>query len=111
MSATRYWLAAAALFVVGGQLVAQQAPSYAKDVRPFLAKYCLECHNSKAMKAGLDLETYQGLRLGSDSGEVLKPGQPDASRFVLLVEGKAQPHMPPKKARFHPNPKEIPVLR
>jgi WD40 repeat protein len=111
MSATRYWLAAAVLLVTGGHLVAQQPPSYAKDVRPFLAKYCLECHNSKAMKAGLDLETYQGLRLGSDAGEVLKPGQPDASRFVLLVEGKTQPHMPPKKARFHPTPKEIPVLR
>jgi WD40 repeat protein len=99
------------LTLCAGGISAQQPPSYGRDVRPFLTKYCLECHNSKDAKGGLDLETYKGLRAGGDNGEVLTPGRADASRLVLRVEGKEKPTMPPKKARFHPTAREIPVLR
>jgi WD40 repeat protein len=99
------------LVVLARSVPAQQPPSYARDVRPFLTKYCLECHNSKEAKSGLDLESYKGLRAGGDGGAVVIPGQPDASRLVLMVEGKKKPKMPPKKARFHPSAREIPVLR
>ncbi len=88
-----------------------QPPSYARDVRPFLVKYCLECHNSKNPKSGLDLETYKALRKGSEGGEVLVPGKPEESLFVTLVEGKDKPKMPPKEAKRHPKAKEIPLLR
>ena len=90
---------------------AQQPVSYAKDVRPFLAKYCLECHNAKSAKLGLNLETVKAIREGSDGGSVLEPGRPDASRIVLLVEGKDKPPMPPKDAKFHPKKEEIGILR
>jgi hypothetical protein len=99
------------LLCIAGGASAQQPPSFARDVRPFLTKYCLECHNSKEAKSGLDLETYKGLRAGGDGGEVVVPGRPDASRLVLRVEGKDKPKMPPKKARFHPKPAEYAVLR
>jgi WD40 repeat protein len=95
---------------VGG-LTAQQPPSYARDVRPFLTKFCLECHNSKEAEGGLDLETYKGLLAGGDKGGDLTPGRPDASRIVLRSEGKEKPKMPPRKARFHPTPREVAVLR
>lgn len=112
MRAIRFgMLAGLVLVVLGAQARTQQAPSYAKDVRPFLAKYCLECHNGKALKGGLDLETYKSLRAGADSGEVVVPGKADSSRIVLLVEGKDDPKMPPKKAKFQPTPKEYAVLR
>ncbi len=87
------------------------APSYAKDVRPFLVKYCLECHNAKAFKAGLDLESYKSLREGSDRGPVMEAGKPEQSPLVLLAEGKKEPRMPPKKASRHPKSAEVAVLR
>ena len=34
--------ASLAILLIVAPLRAQDAPSYAKDVRPFLAKYCLE---------------------------------------------------------------------
>jgi WD40 repeat protein len=96
---------------VAGSARAQQTASYAKDVRPFLVKYCLECHNAKNHKAGLDLETYKTLRAGSEGGEVVVPGKPDESPLVFLVEKKDKPHMPPKEAKRHPAPKETAILR
>jgi hypothetical protein len=112
MPMTRSWLLSAlALALCTGRLTAQQPPSYARDVRPFLTKFCLECHNTREAKGGLDLETYKGLRAGGDNGEALVPGQPDASRMVLRVEGKQKPQMPPRKARFHPSAGEYAVLR
>src|SRR5947209_6061420 len=92
-------------------LAAQSQPSYAKQVRPFLAKYCLECHNAKSAKLGLNLETVKAILEGSDGGPVLEPGKPDESRIVLLVEGKDKPIMPPKEAKFHPTKAEIGMLR
>src|SRR4051812_36717865 len=91
-----------ALFIAATPLLAQPAPSYAKQVRPFLTKYCLECHNAKALKGGLNLETYQSMMEGSDRGPVVKAGKPNASRIVLLSEGKEKPLMPPAKAKFQP---------
>jgi hypothetical protein len=34
-----------------------QVPSYTKDVRPFLDKYCLECHQGNKSKTGVNLES------------------------------------------------------
>src|SRR5260370_12267963 len=108
----RVWLVVlCVLATTGATAVAQQPASYAKDVRPFLARYCLECHNAKALKGGLDVETYKGLEEGSARGPAVVPGKPDASPLVLLPEGKKEPKMPPKKAQRHPRPAEVAVLR
>jgi hypothetical protein len=103
-------LSSGVLLVSGPWLSAQQPPSYAKHVQPFLAKYCLECHNAAKLKGGLNLESFKMLQLGSDNGAVLTPGMPDKSRIVLLVEGKDKPTMPPKKAK-QPKPEETAILR
>jgi WD40 repeat protein len=91
-------------------LEAQQPPSYAKQVKPFLAKYCLECHSADQAKGDLVLETFKDLMAGGKNGPVVVPGKPDESRFVLLPEGKAKPPMPPKKAR-QPQLAEVAILR
>jgi WD40 repeat protein len=88
---------------------AEQPPSYAKQVRPFLARYCLSCHNATKLEGGLDLESYKTLREGGAHGEVVVPGKADDSRLVMMVEGKRKPTMPPKKAP-QPKPEEIGVL-
>jgi WD40 repeat protein len=102
---------AAAFFACLSNASAQAPPSYAKDVRPFLAKYCLECHNAKALKGGLNLETYKGIQEGADKGPVLSAGKPAESLLVTSVEGKTKPAMPPKTAKFHPKAEEIALVR
>lgn len=95
---------------VAGQASAQQPPSFARQVRPFLAKYCLECHCAQQSKGDLSLESFASLMKGGKSGPVIEPGKPDDSRLVLLVERKEQPFMPPKTAR-QPRANETAVLR
>src|SRR5437763_16293073 len=102
MKAITHMLALAALTLGTQALAAQDKPSYAKHVRPFLAKYCLECHNAKTAKLGLNLETVKSILEGGDGGPVVEVGKPDDSRIVLLVEGKDKPAIPPKEAKVHP---------
>jgi hypothetical protein len=112
MSISRRVIFAGFVFaILADRLPAQEIVSYAKDVRPFLSRYCLECHNAKSLKGGLDLESFKGIKAGSDNGPVLVPGKPDESPLVLLAEGKKTPRMPPQKAQRHPRQEEIRVLR
>ena len=98
--------------VVGTPVAARaQSPvSFARQVKPFLARYCLECHNREAMKGELDLESLKAMHRGGKNGAVLVAGKPDESRLVLAVEGKAKPAMPPKAAK-QPTREEAKVLR
>jgi WD40 repeat protein len=89
---------------------AEKGASYSRQVRPLLVRYCVECHNGKKLKAGLDLETYESLLEGADSGPVLMAGKPDESKLVRLVEHKDEPYMPPKKSR-QPKASAVSVLR
>jgi WD40 repeat protein len=84
--------------------------SFSRQVRPFFVRYCVECHNPKTMKAGLDLETYESLMEGADSGPVLVAAKPDESRMVRLTEHKDEPFMPPRKSR-QPKTDELRLLR
>jgi hypothetical protein len=91
--------------------VAQDAPpSYTKDIRPFLTKYCMECHKSTNAKAGLSVETYDAIMKGSRKRKAVVPGKADESRLVTTVEGRTRPVMPPKN-KAKPNEKEIATLR
>src|SRR6516162_6255028 len=71
------------LFALAQVVHSQEPASYARQVRPFLAKYCIECHNSKIHKRGLNLETHKSILEGSDNGPVLAVGKPDESPLVL----------------------------
>jgi Planctomycete cytochrome C/WD domain, G-beta repeat len=95
-----------------GAVIAQDAPSYSKDVVPFLKKYCVECHRAGKIKGGLRLDTYDNIMKGLPRGRSLvHPGNPDKSKLVTTTEGKAKPYMPPKKEKLHPTKKEAEVLR
>ena len=97
-------------FLYASHASAEAPPSYARQVKPFLAKYCLECHNSQEVKGDLDLETFAGMQKGGKNGAVIIAGKPEQSRLVLAVEGKIKPAMPPKKNK-QPSAGEIQVLR
>ncbi|HMC67361.1 MAG TPA: c-type cytochrome domain-containing protein, partial [Gemmataceae bacterium] len=100
----------ASVVLAGPWARADQPPSYVRQVKPFLGRYCLECHNASTTKGDLDLETFKGMMRGGGSGPVVVPGKPDDSRLVLLPEHKDKPFMPPKKAR-QPSADEVAVLR
>src|SRR5437763_8371553 len=103
-------LALSLALLIAGNLPAQD-PSYAKHVRPIFAKYCIECHNAKDRKGGLNLETFKTMLEGGDHDDVLVPGLPDKSRLVNLVEGTQKPTMPPKTAKHRPSKEEIALVR
>ena len=61
--------------------------SYAAGTRPFLARYCFECHDTETKKGGLDLVTF--------------PFDPtnhqNFARWVRIYDRAASGEMPPKK--------------
>ncbi|MBL8799110.1 MAG: hypothetical protein JNM56_34815, partial [Planctomycetia bacterium] len=87
------------IFLMGGAATAQPAPTWAKDVKPFLAKYCLECHKGAKGKGGLDVATYDAFLKGGISFPGFVPGKPDESFALQLTEHKSKPIMPPSKSK------------
>lgn len=71
---------------------------FAGTIRPALAASCYTCHSAQAspLKAGLRLDTREGLRRGGTSGTIIEPGQPDDSLLVRVLEHTSEvAQMPP----------------
>ena len=70
--------------------------TYEEHVRPILREHCFACHNQGKATNDLALDSYDRVRKGGASGEVVTPGDPDGSYLYALVTHKDEPHMPPK---------------
>ena len=75
-------------------------------VKPILESRCLECHHSRYVFAGLNLETKKLAMKGGRSGPVIVPGAPQQSLLykVLLLGHEnpiAMPPTPEKLEREH----------
>jgi hypothetical protein len=79
-------------------------PTYEKDIRPLFTKYgCLDCHNpQKIRKSKYDGTTYQAALRS------VRPGQPEESKLVKLLEVKK---MPPRKASKPMTPEDLSVVK
>ncbi|MBI4583869.1 MAG: pre-peptidase C-terminal domain-containing protein [Planctomycetes bacterium] len=86
------------------------APDYSRHIEPIFRKYCTGCHNADDLEGGLNLESYELLRKGSEKGPVLDPGRSGESKIIRVLEGKTKPKMPPGK-RPGPNPEELALLK
>ena len=69
-------------------LTAEQSDFFEKKIRPILVKHCYECHSQAAeksnqLKAGLLVDSREGLLAGGESGSALEAGKPESS---LLLE-------------------------
>ncbi len=73
-----------------------QPITYMDHVRPIFREHCFNCHNQNKATNDLALDSYERLRKGGASGEVITPGNPDDSYLWLLVNHESEPHMPPK---------------
>jgi len=74
---------------------------FERRIRPVLVQNCYECHSaqSKSPKAGLRVDTREGLRRGGNSGEpAVVAGEPERSRLLAAIRHtSADLQMPPKK--------------
>jgi mono/diheme cytochrome c family protein len=85
-------------------------PSYAKEVRPFLVKYCVECHTAKQAKAGFNFDTFAGLtKVVGKNGAAVVPGDAAKSLLTKVLNGTGKV-MPPKKYPEQPKKDEIDVV-
>jgi len=81
-------------------LLQDDAEFFEKNILPVLADKCFSCHSTKAeeLKAGLVLDTPEGLRKGGDQGRAVVPGDPEKSLLVRAVRWTDEDlRMPPKK--------------
>ena len=88
-----------------------EMPQFSKHVQPFLKTYCVECHNGQRAKGRVNLESYEVMMKASRRGQkMVVPGEPDNSRLLHTLEGKAK-QMPPRKYAHQPTTKEVALLR
>ena len=93
-----------------GFVRADDAPTWEKQVAPFLKTYCVGCHDGgDDSKGGLSLLTHKALMAGGDGGEAIVPGKSADSRLVQMLLGKEEPRMPPKDAK-QPKAEEIALI-
>lgn len=95
------------LFALGGvsSLLGNDQPSTAEihffesKIRPVLAENCYRCHSAKEkIRGGLVLDTRAGLLGGGDSGDVIVPGDAEASLLWKAVSWAHEDYqMPPKE--------------
>jgi hypothetical protein len=74
-------------------LLAVDAISFQRSVRPILAERCQPCHNNSTASGKLSVSSVQSIAKGGLSGPAMQPGLPDASLLVQIVSG-AKPRMP-----------------
>ncbi|MGV3753778.1 MAG: c-type cytochrome domain-containing protein, partial [Verrucomicrobiota bacterium] len=85
----------------GAKLTPQELDFFERNIRPVLTEKCYKCHSSQPdakIKAGLALDTREGLLKGGDSGPSIKAGKPAESLLMKTLHG-TDPDllMPPEK--------------
>jgi len=84
-------------------------PDYVQDVAPILTRYCVACHGADEREADLALDSFDAISRGGESGPVIVAGDPTASHLIRLIDGSAEPKMPPDD-QPGPNAEEIALL-
>jgi len=74
---------------------AARTQEIARAAMTILRDRCLSCHNEAKHKGDLVMTTRENLMKGGGEGQVVVPGDPDASRMFLSLHAEAEVHMPP----------------
>lgn len=72
--------------------------TYAKDIKPLFEASCIKCHGGERQKAGLRLDSLEGVLKGTRDGKVVEAGKSEKSTIVIAVS-QIDPEnaMPPRK--------------
>ena len=72
-----------------------QTIRFARDLAPVLVEQCSGCHlQTRQFRGGLNMETFNLLVRGGDSGKAMIPGQPDTSLLIKKLRGTSGQRMP-----------------
>jgi hypothetical protein len=83
---------------------------FTRDVRPILKARCFACHGSLKQESGLRLDSAASALKGGDGGEVILPGQADASPIAeRIAASDLSSRMPPEGPPL--TPAEIDLIR
>ncbi len=76
----------------------EQIEYFESHVRPILVAHCFDCHSTdaKELKAGLYVDSREGILKGGESGPALVPGDPDASELIAAIKYEST-EMPPDR--------------
>ena len=66
-------------------------PGYDEDIQPLLEDNCGACHSGVVKQAQLQVTVYETLMAGGQSGPVVTPGDPDASKLWTQIRSGAMP--------------------
>ncbi|TXT33564.1 MAG: hypothetical protein FD138_1848, partial [Planctomycetota bacterium] len=104
------------LGVVVTPALAADAPSFEREVRPILSRYCFKCHgpDEGQRQSGLRLDVREEAIKTADSGKVaIVPGKPDASELlhrINLAEGSDE-KMPPASTKLELTAEQRDILK
>jgi hypothetical protein len=75
----------------------QQLDFFESRIRPILAQECYECHSTATkQKGGLVLDSRPGWQAGGDSGDAIKPGDPQNSLLLQTLKHEHEDLKMPK---------------
>ena len=81
--------------------------TYATDIKPIFDESCAKCHHGDRAKAGLHMDSLEGVLKGAKHGKVITSGDPEKSQLVKAIGHQTkdpQGWMPPvhNKAGIEP---------
>jgi hypothetical protein len=85
-----------------------------REIRPILSENCFFCHgpDAKQRKAGLRLDTRDGLFRSRAGKVVVEPGKPDSSELIRrITHGDPDERMPPAESRQKLDERQIELIR
>ncbi len=80
-------LLSATSLVLFGSSATAAAVDYLREVKPILTQHCVRCHGALKEEAGLRVDTAAFMRLGGDSGSLVKQKAGGTSLLLQVVEG------------------------
>ncbi|MEO7598335.1 MAG: DUF1549 domain-containing protein, partial [Opitutus sp.] len=78
---------------------ANRAVDFARDIKPILDSSCVKCHGRGRDKGKFNLDSFEHLMKGGDSGAPLVPGSSAESIVIELVAGVDPDYMMPQKGK------------